>query len=154
MASGDFPLCPRHPPPLSDVTAAPNCRLAIVVVIAFAFASELGSVATFAGLLTAGVAVALQNVILSIAGYFFLIGKFGLRIGDRVQISGVTGEVVEIGLVRIHVMELGGNGGDVQPTGRVVAFSSSFVFQPTAGMFKQFTRLSTIRSPRRPGGIA
>lgn len=102
----------------------------------------------------AGVAVALQNVILSIAGYFFLIGKFGLRIGDRVQISGVTGEVVEIGLVRIHVMELGGNGGDVQPTGRVVAFSSSFVFQPTAGMFKQITRFSTIRSPRRPGGIA
>ncbi len=111
--------------------------LAIGLVFVFAFASELGSVATFAGLLTAGVAVALQNVILSIAGYFFLIGKFGVRVGDRVQIAGVSGEVVEIGLVRIHVMELGGNGRDVQPTGRVVAFSNSFVFQPTAGMFKQ-----------------
>jgi small-conductance mechanosensitive channel len=109
----------------------------IALVIALTFASELGSVATFAGLLTAGVAVALQNVILSIAGYFFLIGKFGVRVGDRVQISGVSGEVVEIGLVRIHVMELGGNGRDVQPTGRVVAFSNSFVFQPAAGMFKQ-----------------
>lgn len=111
--------------------------LAIMLVIVFTFSSELGSIATFAGLLTAGVAVALQNVILSIAGYFFLIGKFGVRVGDRVQISGVSGEVVEIGLVRIHVMELGGNGRDVQPTGRVVAFSNSFVFQPTAGMFKQ-----------------
>jgi small-conductance mechanosensitive channel len=110
---------------------------AIVLLIAFSFASELGSLATFAGLLTAGVAVALQNVILSIAGYFFLIGRFGVRVGDRVQISGVTGEVVEIGLVRLHVMELGGTGTDVQPTGRVVAFSNSFVFQPTAGVFKQ-----------------
>ena len=111
--------------------------VAIVLVIAFSFATELGSLATFAGLLTAGVAVALQNVILSIAGYFFLIGKFGVRVGDRVQIGGVSGEVVEIGLVRIHVMELGGSGRDLQPTGRVVAFSNSFVFQPMAGMFKQ-----------------
>lgn len=107
----------------------------IAIVVAFAFASQLGSVATFAGLITAGVAVALQNVILSIAGYFFLIGRFGIRVGDRVQIAGVTGEVVEVGLVRIHLMELAG-GGD-SPTGRVVAFSNSIVFQPTSGLFKQ-----------------
>jgi small-conductance mechanosensitive channel len=108
---------------------------AIVIVVAFAFASEIGSVATFAGLITAGVAVALQNVILSIAGYFFLIGRFGIRVGDRVQIAGVTGEVVDVGLVRLHLMELVGGG--ESPTGRVVAFSNSIVFQPTAGLFKQ-----------------
>ena len=108
----------------------------ICLVIAFAFASQLGSVATFAGLLTAGVAVALQNVILSIAGYFFLIGRFGIRVGDRVQIAGVTGEVVDIGLVRIHLMELSSLGAEI-PTGRVVAFSNSIVFQPASGLFKQ-----------------
>ena len=107
----------------------------IAVIIAFAFASRLGSVVTFAGLITAGVAVALQNVILSIVGYFFLIGKYGIRVGDRVQIGGVTGEVIDIGLVRLHLMELGGE--DYIPTGRVVAFSNSIVFQPTAGLFKQ-----------------
>lgn len=107
----------------------------ISVIIAFAFASKLGSIVTFAGLLTAGVAVALQNVILSIVGYFFLIGKFGMRVGDRVQIGGVIGEVIDIGLVRLHLMELGG--GADGPTGRVVAFSNSIVFQPTAGLFKQ-----------------
>src|SRR5205085_9192116 len=73
----------------------------IVMILAVAFASELGSLATFAGLLTAGIAVALQNVIRSVAGYFFLIGKYGVRVGDRVQIAGVTGEVVDIGLVRL-----------------------------------------------------
>ena len=107
----------------------------IAVIVAFAFASRLGSVVTFAGLITAGVAVALQSVILSIVGYFFLIGKYGIRMGDRVQIGGVTGEVIDIGLVRMNLMEL--SGGDYIPTGRVVAFSNSIVFQPTAGLFKQ-----------------
>jgi small-conductance mechanosensitive channel len=109
----------------------------IAILIAFTFASELGSVVTFAGLITAGVAVALQNVIVSMVGYFFLIGKFGIRVGDRVQVSGVTGEVVDIGLVRFHLMELGSGAADLQPTGRVVAFSNSIVFQPSSGLFKQ-----------------
>jgi small-conductance mechanosensitive channel len=110
--------------------------VAIVLIILMTFASQVGSVVTFAGLITAGVAVALQNVIVSIVAYFFLIGKYGIRVGDRVQIGEVTGEVVDIGLVRIHIMELGGPS-DFQPTGRVVAFSNSIVFQPTAGVFKQ-----------------
>ncbi len=107
----------------------------IAVIIAFAFASKLGSIVTFAGLITAGVVVALQNVILSFVGYFLLIGKFGIRVGDRVQIGGVSGEVIDIGLVRLHLMELSGN--EYIPTGRVVAFSNTIVFQPTAGLFKQ-----------------
>lgn len=109
----------------------------ITVTVAFAFASELGSLATFAGLITAGIAVALQNVILAVAGYFFLIGRYGVKLGDRVQISGVTGDVVDIGLIRLHLMELGGSGADRQPTGRVVVFSNSIVFQPTASFYKQ-----------------
>lgn len=109
----------------------------IAVTIAFALATEISSLATFAGLITAGIAVALQNVILAVAGYFFLIGRYGVRVGDRVQISGVTGDVMDIGLVRIHLMELGGSGNYMQPTGRVVVFSNSIVFQPTASFYKQ-----------------
>lgn len=111
--------------------------ISIAIIIALTFATELTSVATFAGLLTAGVAVALQNVILSVVGYFFLIGKYGIRVGDRVQIAGVTGEVVDVGLVRMQILELGSGAGDSQPSGRVVAFSNSIVFQPTSGLFKQ-----------------
>lgn len=109
---------------------------AIIIIVAVGFASRLESAVTYAGLLTAGIAVALQNVIVAMVGYFFLIGRYGIRVGDRVQISGVTGEVVDIGLVRIQVMELGGSAADT-PTGRVVAFSNSVVFQPTAGIFRQ-----------------
>ena len=110
--------------------------IAVAIIVLLTFATQLGSAVTFAGLITAGVAVALQNVILSAVAYFFLIGKYGIRVGDRVQISGVAGEVVDIGLLRIHLMELSGPG-DAQPTGRIVAFSNSIVFQPTAGVFKQ-----------------
>ena len=110
---------------------------AVGITVAFATATEIGSLATFAGLMTAGLAVALQNVILAIAGYFFLVGKYGVRVGDRVQISGITGNVVDIGLIRVHLLELSGAGNDRQPTGRVVVFSNSIVFQPTASFFKQ-----------------
>jgi len=106
----------------------------VVIIIAMTLAGRLSSVATFAGLLTAGVALALQNVIVAIVGYFFLIGKFGIRIGDRVQAAGTTGEVIDVGLVRFHLIELGKGG---TPTGRVVAFSNSIVFQPGAGLFKE-----------------
>lgn len=109
----------------------------IVLVIVFSLANQFGSLATFAGLLTAGVAVAMQNVILAVVGYFMLIGKFGVKVGDHVQVSGVTGEVVEIGLIRLHVMELTGTGADAQPTGRIVAFANSIVFQTAAGLFRQ-----------------
>ena len=109
---------------------------AIATIVTFSMASQFDSMATFAGLITAGVAVSLQNVIQSIVGYFFLIGKYGIRAGDRVMIGGVSGEVIDVGLVRIHLMEMGGAGADT-PTGRVVAFSNSIVFQATPGLFKQ-----------------
>ncbi|MRS03417.1 mechanosensitive ion channel family protein [bacterium] len=118
--------------------------IAVGAIIAFTFVTELGSVATFAGLLTAGLAVALQNVILSVAGYFFLIGKYGIRVGDRVQIAGVTGEVVDIGIVRFHLLELGSGGEDAQPSGRVVAFSNSIVFQPASTVFRQIPGTSFV----------
>ena len=108
----------------------------IVTVIIFGFVSEFSSLATFAGFITAGLAVALQTVILSVAAYFFLIGRYGVKVGDRVTISGVTGDVINIGLVRLHLMELAGTGLGLYPTGRIVVFSNSVLFQ-AAPFFKQ-----------------
>ena len=108
----------------------------MVLVIAMGFVSEFSSLATFAGFLTAGIAVALQTVILSVAAYFFLIGKYGVRVGDRLTVGGVTGDVIEVGLVRLYLMELSGTGIDLYPTGRVVVFSNSVMFQ-AAPFFKQ-----------------
>lgn len=108
----------------------------VFIVLIMAFASGLGSVTLFAGITTAGLAVALQNMIQSIAGYFVLIGKYGVRVGDRVQVAGVLGDVIDIGMVRLHLVEVSGGPG-ARPTGRVVAFSNAVVFQPDEGLFKQ-----------------
>jgi small-conductance mechanosensitive channel len=108
-----------------------------VIVVMGNFSDELGSAATVLGFAAAGIAFALQNVILSIAGYFFLIGRFGIKAGDRVQIGGVTGDVIDIGLVKLSLMELGGTGTHREPTGRVAVFSNAIVFQPSGNFFKQ-----------------
>jgi Mechanosensitive ion channel len=108
--------------------------LSIVLVVAFAFASDLKSLATFLGLLTAGMAVALQHVILAVLGYFLLVGKLGISVGDRVQISGVTGDVISIGLLQFQLREIDTR---QQLTGHIATFSNSFVFvSPATGLFK------------------
>jgi hypothetical protein len=110
--------------------------IVILAIVGLSFVTEISSFATFAGLITAGVAVAMQSVLVSIVGYFFLIGKYGIRVGDRVQIGSVVGEVMDLGLVRMHLMEYHDQG-PLGPTGRVVAFPNLIVFQATGGLFKQ-----------------
>jgi small-conductance mechanosensitive channel len=108
--------------------------IALTLVVIFGLVSEIGSIATYIGFVTAGIAVALQNVILAIVAYFFLIGRYGVRVGDRITMAGVTGRVVDISLVRIYLMELAG--ADLHATGRMVVLSNAVLFQPTA-LFKQ-----------------
>jgi predicted secreted protein len=110
----------------------------IVIVAAFAFASDLNSLATFFGLLAAGVAVALQSVILSAVGYFVLVGRRGIRLGDRVQISGVTGDVTDIGWLQFQLKEIDTR--TQQPTGNVVTFSNSFVLASSATGLSKLNR--------------
>jgi small-conductance mechanosensitive channel len=108
----------------------------VTAVVGLSFVTEISTFATFAGLLTAGLAVAMQSVLVSVVGYFFLIGKYGIRVGDRIQIGAVVGEVIDLGLVRMHLMELNQQG-PLGPTGRVVAFANLIVFQASGGLFKQ-----------------
>jgi len=109
---------------------------AIITIVGLSFVTQISTFATFAGLLTAGLAVAMQSVLVSVVGYFFLIGKYGIRVGDRIQIGTVVGEVIDLGLVRMHLMELNTQG-PLGPTGRVVAFANLIVFQASGGLFKQ-----------------
>ena len=107
------------------------------LVIILGFVSEFSSLATFAGFITAGIAVSLQAVLLSIAAYFFVIGRYGISVGDRISVAGVTGDVIDVGLVRMYVMELAGNGLELYPTGRIIVLSNSVLFQATTPLFKQ-----------------
>jgi small-conductance mechanosensitive channel len=110
---------------------------AMGVVLILGFVSEFSSLATFAGFITAGLAVGLQTILLSVAAYFFLVGRWGIRVGDRISVAGVTGDVVDVGLVRLYLMELAGTGVDIYPTGRIAVFANSVLFQATIPLFKQ-----------------
>jgi small-conductance mechanosensitive channel len=116
-------------------------RLTVIAAIALlsllAFSNQLSTIATVMGLAAAGVALALQNVILSLAGYFYLSGRFGIRVGDRVQIAGITGDVLENGFFRLTLMEVAGDESGREPTGRAVIFPNSVVFQPNSNFFRQ-----------------
>jgi small-conductance mechanosensitive channel len=109
----------------------------IFLVVLLGFASEFSSLATFAGFVTAGIAVGLQTILLSVAAYFFVIGRYGISVGDRVSVAGVTGDVIDVGLVRFYLMEFAPAGPDLYPTGRIVVFSNAVLFQATTPLFKQ-----------------
>ncbi len=108
---------------------------AITVVIVFVLASDLRSVATYFGLLSAGLLLALENVILATLGSLLLVGKRGIRIGDRVQVSGVTGDVIDMGLLQFQLREFDVENG--RYTGHVATFSNSLVFvSPATGLVR------------------
>lgn len=109
----------------------------IFLAIVMGFVSEFSSLATFAGFVTAGIAVGLQTVLLSVAAYFFVVGRYGIRVGDRISVAGVTGDVIELGLVRFYLMEYAQAGSEYLPTGRVAVFSNSVLFQATTPLYKQ-----------------
>jgi len=109
----------------------------IFLVLIMGFASEFSSLATFAGFVTAGIAVGLQTILLSVAAYFFVIGRYGISVGDRISVAGVTGDVIDVGLVRFYLMEFASTGTDLYPTGRIVVFSNAVLFQATTPLFKQ-----------------
>jgi hypothetical protein len=108
----------------------------IVLIVAFSFTSDLASLATFFGLLTAGIAIALQSVIVSALGYFMLVGRRGIKVGDRVELSGVTGHVTDIGWLQFQVLEIDKK--TQRPTGQVVTFPNSLVL--SSGALGKFNR--------------
>jgi len=110
-----------------------------VVALIVVWRSAIGHLALFGGLFAAGLAFAMQEVIGSIAGWFNIVSGGIYRVGDRVEIAGVKGDVIDITLLRTKVLEMGSSlpeepswVGGRQSTGRIVPISNKATFeQPT-----------------------
>lgn len=99
------------------------------LVIALVIFGPPTQLSTILGLATAGLTVVLKDFIVAFFGWFILMGKNGLRIGDWVEIEGVGGEVVEIGLLKTVLLEMGNWTNTGHPTGRRVAFVNKFAIE-------------------------
>jgi small-conductance mechanosensitive channel len=84
---------------------------------------------TVLGLAGAGLTVALKDFIVGFVGWFVLMGRNGIRVGDWVEINGVGGEVVDISLLRTTLLETGNWTDSGHPTGRKVTFVNSFAIE-------------------------
>jgi small-conductance mechanosensitive channel len=100
--------------------------LLFILLVIFGPPGQLG---TFLGLAGAGLTVALKDFIVGFIGWFVLMGKNGIRLGDWVEINGVTGEVVEIGPFHTVLLETGNWTDSGHPTGRRVTFTNSFAIE-------------------------
>lgn len=102
---------------------------AILLIVALTFSSNLGGLAVTLGAASAGIAFALQEVIASFAGWLAITFSGFYKPGDRVQVGGIRGDVIDVGLLRTTVMEMGQwIGGDAY-NGRIVRVANSFVFK-------------------------
>ena len=109
-----------------DARVAAGRRRAVHPARVFGPPDNLG---TFLGLAGAGLTVALKDFIVGFIGWFVLMGKNGIRIGDLVEINGVTGEVVELGIFYTVLLETGSWNESGHPTGRRVTFTNGFAIE-------------------------
>lgn len=104
-------------------------QIVAVLVITIVLLGSPGQLTTVIGLAGAGLTVALRDFIVAFFGWFVLMGKNGIRVGDWVEINGIGGEVVEIGLLRTVLLETGQWSDAGHPTGRKVVFVNSFAVE-------------------------
>jgi small-conductance mechanosensitive channel len=106
-----------------------SVQVLAVLLILLVIIGPPGQLGTFLGLAGAGLTVALKDFIVGFLGWFVLMGKNGIRLGDWVEINGVTGEVVELGMFHTVLLETGNWTDSGHPTGRRVTFTNSFAIE-------------------------
>ena len=98
----------------------------IILLIAIGMPSQFG---TMLGIVGAGLTVALKDFIVAFFGWLMLMGRNGIRLGDWVEINGVSGEVTELGMFHTVLLETGNWSDSGHPTGRRVTFTNSFAIE-------------------------
>jgi len=101
-------------------------QIVAVAVILIMLVGVPGQIGAMLGLVGAGLTVALKDFIVAFVGWFVLMGRNGMRLGDWVEINGVSGEVVELNMFHTVLLETGNWTDAGHPTGRRVTFTNSF----------------------------
>jgi Mechanosensitive ion channel len=106
-----------------------SLRVVAVIVILLIVIGMPTQFGTMIGIVGAGLTVALKDFIVAFFGWLMLMGRNGIRLGDWVEINGVSGEVTELGMFHTVLMETGNWSDAGHPTGRRVTFTNSFAIE-------------------------
>lgn len=118
----------RQAQTLRSILEASVQVLGILFILLILFGSPQ-QMPTILGLATAALTIALQDFIVAFLGWFVLVGKHGIHVGDTVEINGVNGEVTEVGLFSTSMLETGNESGTGHLTGRRITFINSFAIR-------------------------
>ncbi len=114
----------------------------LVIVIGAIWVDRLGSLATFFGLVTAGLAIALQDPLVNLAGWLFIIIRRPFEVGDRIEIAGYAGDVIDVRFFQFTVNEINNWVDADQSTGRIIHIPNGKVFkEPQANYTQGFTHI-------------
>lgn len=99
-----------------------------VIVIGRVWFKGVQSLTTFIGLFSAGIAIAMRDIVMNIAGWLFILSRQPFRVGDRIEIDGISGDVVDIKIFDFTLMEIGNWIKADQSTGRLVSIPNRDIF--------------------------
>ena len=105
--------------------------LLTVILIGSVWIKAIGRFSTFLGLFTAGLAIALKDLLTNIAGWIFILARKPFNLGDRVQIGDHAGDVIDLRLFQFTLLEIGNCVDADQSTGRIIHIPNGMVFTRT-----------------------
>ncbi len=117
-------------------TAYAAVFLGLLMVVRVWFAG-IQSLATLLGLITAGLAIALQDLVKSMAGWAFVLWRRPFSVGDRIQVGNMKGDVIDIRLFKFTLMEIGNWVDAEQSTGRVIHLPNSLIISETIANYSR-----------------
>lgn len=94
------------------------CISALLLIVVWS--SHVMSLSTFLGLVSAGIAIALKDLLTSIAAWLFIMSRKPFVVGDRIQIGELKGDVIDIRIFQFSIMEIGNWVESDQSTGRII----------------------------------
>lgn len=118
-------------------SATYGATLLFVVASARIWSDAFGDIGTFLGLLSAGIAIALADVFLNLAGWLYIVTRHPFRVGDRIEIGDHAGDVVDIRVLRFTLMEIQNWVGGDQPTGRLVHVPNGSLFRESMANYTE-----------------
>ncbi|NND84854.1 MAG: mechanosensitive ion channel, partial [Acidimicrobiia bacterium] len=102
--------------------------IVVILTLAWIWVDALDSVTTYIGLVSAGIAIALADVLKNLAGWAFIILRRPFRVGDRVQVGETIGDVVDVRIFRFSLLEVGNWVDADQSTGRLIHVPNGVLF--------------------------